>query len=108
MRASDFAALHRVAVAMEDLDDLARHDALHVDLHLGLHVADLGDLDLDVGDFGLADLDRQLRLPASCRFAFMATNVTTIATARTMIDHTASFFLRFPLIGRSSNSLLPD
>ena len=30
--------------------------------------------------------------------AFMATNVMTIATARTMIDHTASFFLRFPLI----------
>src|SRR4051794_3325831 len=34
--------------------------------------------------------------------AFIATNVMTIATARTMIDHTASFFLRFPLIELSS------
>src|SRR5436305_12368439 len=34
--------------------------------------------------------------------AFMATNVITIATARTMIDQTASFFLRFPLIELSS------
>src|SRR3954454_15193508 len=35
--------------------------------------------------------------------AFMATNVMTIATASTMIDQTASFFLRFPLIELSSN-----
>src|ERR1051325_722254 len=55
-----FAALHDVAVAMLDLDDLAGDRGLDLDLHFRLDGADFRDLHLDVGDFGLAGLDRRL------------------------------------------------
>src|SRR6266852_1539867 len=38
--------------------------------------------------------------------AFIATSVMTMAITRTIPDHTASFFFRLPLIGRSSVRLL--
>src|SRR5207237_4094159 len=46
---------------MEDRYDLARYGALDIHLHLGLHVTNLGDLHLDVGDLRLSGLDRVLR-----------------------------------------------
>src|SRR4051812_41398657 len=45
----------------------------------------------------------------SCFFppAFIATNVMTMATTSTMLDQTATFFFRLPLIEISSIRLLP-
>src|SRR6185436_11813419 len=55
------AALHDVAVAAHDLDDLAGDRGFDLDLHFRLDRPDFGDLDLNVGHFRLGRLDRRFR-----------------------------------------------